>query len=82
MTERPVTKIELLLLALGVGLLCGLAVLNPGREQREAGRNSDREKFLTTTPELRAPLNQKWYGLPRDYSTAFPEGEPKEDRLY
>ena len=85
MTERPITKLELLLLALGAGLLCGLALFSSPRastEQAEDRGHSNREEFLTTTPELRAPLSQKWYGLPRYNDAAFPEGEAQEQRLY
>ena len=85
MTEQPVSKAELLVLSLSVGLFCGLAVLGssrPGTEQRKHSSDSDREKFLTTTPELRAPLSQKWYGLPRYRNTALPEGKSQEQRLY
>jgi len=85
MTERPVTKLELILLSLGVGLFCGLALFTSARprtEQAEHSSHRDPEEFLTTTPEFRAPLSEKWYGLPRYRNTAFPESETQEQRLY
>ncbi len=85
MTERPVTRIELLLLSLGVGLFCGLILLTgsrPRAEQAEDRGHSDTKEFLGPATQFRAPLSQKWYGLPGYSDAAFPEGETKEHRIY
>ena len=85
MTERPVTRIELLLLSLGVGLFCGLILLTGSRPRAEQAKDrghSNTKEFLAPTTQFRAPLSQKWYGLPRYNDAAFPESEPKENRLY
>ena len=84
MTERPVTKVELLVLSLSIGLFCGLAVLNSsstGSEQDEDSGQSNAKELLSPGPELRAPLRDKWYGLPGNRSAAFPESETEEGRL-
>lgn len=85
MTEQPVTKVELLVLSLSVGLSCGLAVLGssgPSTKQREHSGHRNPEEFLAPTTELRAPLSQKGYGLSGYRDAAFPKGEAQEQRLY
>ena len=86
MTERPISKAELLVLSLSVGLFCGLAVLgssSPTRpEQAQDSRKGDAKEFLGPGPELRAPLSYQWYGLPGNRSRTLPESETQEYRLY
>ena len=85
MTERPVTRIELLFLSLGVGLFCGLILLTGSRPRAEQAKDrghGDTKEFLAPATQFRAPLSQQWYGLPRYSDAAFPEGEAQEKRLY
>ena len=86
MTEQPVSKAELLVLSLSVGLFCGLAVLgssSPTRpEQAQDSREGNPKEFLGPATQGRAPLRDKWYGLPGNRGGAFPESEPQEYRLY
>ena len=86
MTERPISKAELLVLSLSVGLFCGLAVLgssSPTRpEQAQDSSEGNAKEFLGPGAQLRAPLSDKWYGLPGNRGGAFPESETEESRLY
>ena len=76
-------KLELLLVSVGVGLLCGLTLLGRTRpEQAQDSRKGDAKEFLGPGPELRAPLSYQWYGLPGDRSRTLPKSESEKDRLY